>query len=270
MPLVARPLVMVLPRRRQSELRESFTGYGEGGEMEFSRRRMLVGAVGSAALAPFAVSPVGHSAIAQGMTKSPYVPVLGPRSRVMVVNDLAGDIDGLFATVHALLSPSVEIRGIVGTGAQMADETPQRSVELANSILELMNLKGRVPVHAGGAKLAASGRPVRSPGAQAIIAEALRKDTDMPLYVTVGGGLTEVASALQLEPSIAGKFTLVWIGGGPYREGSTGDYNFNLDPIAAQFVFNESTVPLWQVPGDAVEECQVSDTELQVRVAPCA
>ena len=29
----------------------------------------------------------------------PFVPAVGPRSRVLFANDLSGDIDGLFATV---------------------------------------------------------------------------------------------------------------------------------------------------------------------------
>ncbi|HEX7853507.1 MAG TPA: nucleoside hydrolase [Sphingobium sp.] len=90
----------------------------------------------------------------------------------------------------------------------------------------------------------------------------------MPLYVTVGGGLTEVASALILEPRIADRFTLVWIGGDALPGGGTGETNFNIDPLAAQYLFNETSVPIWQVPRAVYATCMVSATELQAFVAP--
>ena len=38
-----------------------------------------------------------------------------PRMRVIIDNDFSGDPDGLFQLAHHLLSPSVEIRGIIGS-----------------------------------------------------------------------------------------------------------------------------------------------------------
>ena len=38
-----------------------------------------------------------------------------PRMRVIIDNDLGGDPDGLFQLAHHLLSPSVEIRGIIAS-----------------------------------------------------------------------------------------------------------------------------------------------------------
>jgi hypothetical protein len=37
--------------------------------------------------------------------------------------------------------------------------------------------------------------PQRSAGAQAIVAEAMRSDSQLPLFSTFGAGLTELASA---------------------------------------------------------------------------
>ena len=70
--------------------------------------------------------------------------------------------------------------------------------------------------------------PVRSPGTQALIDEAMRV-SDLPLFVAVGGGLTEVASAVLLEPKIASRFTLVWIGGDAAPASGEGETNFNID-----------------------------------------
>ena len=39
--------------------------------------------------------------------------IVKPRMRVIIDNDLGGDPDGLFQLAHHVLSPSVEIRGIM-------------------------------------------------------------------------------------------------------------------------------------------------------------
>ena len=38
-----------------------------------------------------------------------------PRMRVIIDNDLGGDPDGLFQLAHHLMSPSVEIRGVIAS-----------------------------------------------------------------------------------------------------------------------------------------------------------
>jgi inosine-uridine nucleoside N-ribohydrolase len=235
--------------------------------MLISRRRMVRGA--SAAAAGAVVGSGAGGAAAQpkpGARRQPFAPPQGPRARVLIVNDLSGDIDGLFATTHALMSRSTEVRGIVGARAREAEGTAALALHNAREILRLMGL-GHIPSWLGGAKLADADTPVPSEGARAIVSEAMRADTDLPLYVTVGSGLSEVASALLMEPRVAGRFTLVWIGGSPPPKGGD-EYNFDIDPIAAQVVFNRTTVPIWQVPSDVYASCVISASELQAYVAP--
>jgi hypothetical protein len=126
-----------------------------------------------------------------------------------------------------------------------------------------------IPVFEGAAgKLADIHTPLRSTGTKAIIDEAMRTDTKLPLFVAVGGGLTEIASAAMLEPRIVDRLTLVWIGGDAYPAGGTGETNFNIDRLAAQFLFNETHLRIWQIPRAVYGTCLVSDTELQAFVAP--
>ncbi len=230
------------------------------------RRQVLIGAgAASLALTSQAAGAAGKpAATAKAGRSRAFARKMGPRCRVMVVNDLSGDIDGLFATVHALLSSSAEVCGIVGTAAKQASETAQLSVQKAEEILRLMGLSGKVPVHLGAARpMTDTSTPVDCAGARAIVAEAMR-DHPLPLYVTVGGGLTEMASALLIEPKIAERCTLVWIGGGSDPQ----EYNLNLDKKAAQTVFNDTVVPIFQVTEKGYGTCQVSNTEIQAYVAP--
>jgi purine nucleosidase len=188
---------------------------------------------------------------------------------MLYVNDLSGDIDGLFATVHALLSPTLDLRGIICSGTPSKDETPQAAVALADEMLRLTGFASKVKVFEGaGHKLAAAGSPQPSAGTQAIIDEARRTDSKLPLYVAVGGGLTEVASAVMIAPDIAARLTLVWIGGDAYPAGGKDESNFNTDAFAAQYLFNDTRVAIWQIPRAVYASCVISDTELQAFVAP--
>jgi len=235
--------------------------------MKTNRRELIKSAV-SAALAS-ALGSIPTLADAAPIPPGPYSPPAGPRSRMVYVNDLSGDIDGLFSAAHAVMSPTSQVRAIVGTGTGRPGETAQHSAALAREMLGLMK-RTAIPVCEGAAGKIADGRgPVHSPGTQAIIDEALRTDTKLPLFVAVGGGLTEVASAVMLEPTIADRFTLVWIGGDAYPAGGTGETNFNFDPLAAQFLFNDTNVRIWQIQRSAYRTNLVSDTELQAYVAPC-
>ena len=65
--------------------------------------------------------------------------------------------------------------------------------------------------------------PVDSYAARDLIDRAMRRPDDDPLYVLTIGCPVNVASALLLEPRIARKIVVVWLGGNPvgwaYREG---------------------------------------------------
>jgi purine nucleosidase len=225
--------------------------------MKIDRRELFAGA-----------GALGLAGLAAKAFAAPFAPLAGPRCRVMLVNDLAGDIDGLFSTVHAVLSPGAQLRGIVGTGASPG-ESAADAAKIAAEMLELMGRTGTVPIHVGvPGKMTAAGVAIASPGSDAIIAEAMRDDP-LPLFVTVGGGLTEVAAALIKEPRIASRMTLVWIGGDPEFKPGDPEYNLNIDPLAAQHVFNASEVRIWELSREVYKTCLISATELQAHVAPC-
>src|SRR5215471_5665883 len=64
-----------------------------------------------------------------------------PRMRVIIDNDFGGDPDGLFALVHHLLSPSVEIRGIIGSHLRPGDfwdTSKQTATHAKNKIVEVL------------------------------------------------------------------------------------------------------------------------------------
>lgn len=207
------------------------------------------------------------------------------RMHIIIDNDFSGDVDGLFQLAHHLMCPSVDIRGIIGShltawpGSNEDDpavmnSTP-RAVAKAREVVKLMGID--VPVVAGAEnQLTAFNEPQPSEGARLIIREAMRTDTDVPLYVVCGASLTDVASAWLMEPEIEKRITVVWIGGREYDgmklpapDTDLLEFNHQLSMKSVELVFNRSQIPLWQVPRDAYRQCIMSLDEVETDIRPC-
>lgn len=205
-----------------------------------------------------------------------------PRMRVIIDNDFSGDPDGLFQLAHILLSPSVEVSAIIGSHLRKGDgfdnsaTQAQNAAAKARELLQVMGMGNKIPVLAGSdTAMRNDSTPVKSAGVNVIIKEALRTDTKLPLYVLCGAGLTEMASALLTAPQIADRLTLVWIGGPEYSDlavpppnYSNPEYNLNIDMAAARVVFNQTGVPIWQVPRNAYRQALFPYSQLVLNVKP--
>lgn len=209
-----------------------------------------------------------------------YKDVIDSRVRVIIDNDFGGDPDGLFQLAHHLLSPTVEVKAIIGSkqydgGFYGYPGNATYACKMANELLSAMKLEGKYQVYEGAnSALADTVTPIASEGAKAIIREAMRDDTKKPLYVVCGAGLTNIASALLMEPKIAKRITLVWIGGTEYDglawpppgASKKWEYNTGIDVKACQVIFNKSDIPIWQVPRDAYRTALTSYAELRYKV----
>ncbi len=208
--------------------------------------------------------------------------VITPRMRVIMDNDFSGDPDGLFALTHLLLSPSVEIRAIIGSHLRADDGfdnskiQAQHAADKANELMYTMSINRNIPVIAGSnAAMPNDSTPVKSEAVNFIIKEALRTDTKLPLYILCGAGLTEIASAVLTDPRIANKLTLIWIGGPEYTDlappppdYSSPEYNLNIDIAAARVIFNQSSIAIWQVPRNAYRQAILPYSQLQLKIKP--
>lgn len=205
---------------------------------------------------------------------------ISKRVRIISDNDYAGDPDGLFQLAQQVLSPSADVRFVLATPHapwvnQAVGDLCEDAARIASECLEICG-RSDIPVVLGtNDKLVDRKTPIDSPAARAIIAEAMRTDTKLPLYVTAGAGLGAIASAWLMEPKIAEHLTLIWIGGHEH-EGLTPvppgapdmEYNLGIDPIAGQVIFNDSNINIWQVPRDMYRFAGASRAELKIRVLP--
>ena len=195
------------------------------------------------------------------------------RVRVIVHTDCKNEADDQYALAHHLMTPKFDVRGIIAghfdgnNHVYGPSKTEQASYDEILKVLNLMGLSGAYPVFHGAAHaLTDTATSIPSEGADFIIQEAMRDD-DRPLYIACQGAITDVASALLMQPEIAKRMTVIWIGGGDYP---TGGYEFNLamDISAANVVFS-SQVPVWQITVGLYKQFAVTLAELQRKVYPC-
>jgi purine nucleosidase len=188
------------------------------------------------------------------------------RCRVVVDNDYAGDPDGILALAHHLLSPSNRVVAITSSFLNprfvVPPATPGATAEdgsrLAAALLAEVGLDEPSPVSAGAEEPFTTGS--RSAAAEAIVAAA-REGSDLPLFLVCGGPLTNVAAALEIDPRIAGRLTLVWIGGS--LDPDAFEYNRDTDPAAAEAVFATPGLEIHQFPLETYRRCAYSVAELQ-------
>jgi inosine-uridine nucleoside N-ribohydrolase len=190
------------------------------------------------------------------------------RARLILNTDAKNEADDQFTIVHALLTPTFDFHGLIAAhfGAHRSPTSMLDSRAEIDKLLDLMDLAGRIPVANGGATaLPDENTPVPSAGAQMIIDQAMADD-DRPLYVAFLGPLTDMASAILMEPRINQRNVIcVWIGGGAWP---TGGREFNLmNDIAAANVVMRSKVQVWQIPSTVYRMMAVSYAELQERCA---
>jgi purine nucleosidase len=192
--------------------------------------------------------------------------------RVLINTDAKNEADDQFAIVHALLSRTLDIRGLIAAhfGSRRSDRSVQESREEIDLLLSLMNLDGQVVVANGAATgIADEETPLDSPGAQLIIEESKLASTDDPLYVAFLGPLTDMASAIMIDPDIVNRNVIVvWIGGVGYGGvDSHPGIEFNLsNDIAAANVVYDSGITIWQVPSNVYSMVSVGYAELEEKI----
>lgn len=214
--------------------------------------------------------------------ETPWRPVVAAspsRPRIIIDNDFSGDPDDLYQLVHHLLSPNVEIRGVIASHLRPGDilddgpDTAANATLVAQGIFRRMGLSSEEMIFTGSPfAIPDIETPYPSPATKFIIEEALRDDPT-ELIFAAGGGLTDLASAILLEPRIVDRMKLIWIGGEehpglayPPANAMPIEYNLLIDVNAARVVF-DSGIQIWQVPRNIYRQCLVSETELRRRVA---
>ena len=203
---------------------------------------------------------------AEQRLKNLQVPI-GPVD-VVLDTDAYNEIDDQFAIAYLLRSKEK-----LNTKALYAapffnglSDSPADGMEKSyNEILHLLDLLGEdVPTFRGSPDyLPDEQTPIVSPAAEDLAARANHYTPEHPLYVVAIGAITNVASAILLNPAVAENTVVVWLGGHALHHHDTKEFNMRQDVAAVRVVMN-SGVPFVQLPCEGVvSSFRISKPELE-------
>ncbi|MCJ7736093.1 MAG: nucleoside hydrolase [Anaerolineae bacterium] len=185
-----------------------------------------------------------------------------PRGPVKMVldTDTYNEIDDQFALAYALLSPGITVEAVYAAPFHNSRSTGpadgmEKSYQEILRVLDRLNVVGEVLVFRGSDRyLPSASEPVCSPATEHLVELALSY-LDEPLYVATIGCITNIASAILIEPAIIKNIVIIWLGGDPCSWPRPNARAFNLvqDTAAAQVIF-DSGAPLVHMPCKNVSE----------------
>jgi len=167
--------------------------------------------------------------------------------------DTYNEIDDQFALVYALLSPEVEVEAVYAapfhnSRSEGPGDGMEKSYEEILRILNILNKDAEGFAFRGSEDyLLDLNAPHRSPAALDLVARSRKADNRDPLYVVAVGAITNVASALLIDPGIVERIVVVWLGGNGHNWPDQREFNFRQDLNASRLIF-DSGVPLVQLP----------------------
>ena len=176
---------------------------------------------------------------------------LGRKKKMILDTDTYNEVDDQFALAFALLSDKVELLSVNAApfknsrSVSPADGMEKSYNEILN-IMKLMGKEGAVPVYRGSTEwLSDRSKPVESDAARNIVNTVMASDETV--YIVAIGAITNVASALIIEPAIAEKACVVWLGGHSNEWEHTREFNMVQDVKSSQTVL-DSGIPFIQIP----------------------
>ncbi len=192
-----------------------------------------------------------------------------PQGRIDVVidTDAYNEIDDQFAIAYLLKnSQKLNTVAIYAAPFSFPHITPSEGMEASyNEIKNLLSLANiELPVYRGSTGyLENESTPVISEAAQHLALIANNYTPEKPLYVIAIGAITNVASAILLNPKIKENCVIVWLGGHSHDMEITDEYNMQQDIAAARVVMS-SGVPFIQLPcAGVVSGFAISESELE-------
>ncbi|MEE0898635.1 MAG: nucleoside hydrolase [Acutalibacteraceae bacterium] len=193
-----------------------------------------------------------------------------PKGKVDVVldTDAYNEIDDQFAIAYLLRSKEkLNTKAIYAAPFYNGKSNgPKDGMEKSyREILKLLSLLGEeCDIFKGSEKyLQNENTPVISPAAHDLAKRVENYSPENPLYVVAIGAITNVASAILLNPNVAENAVVVWLGGHAQHISDTREFNMFQDVAAARVVM-KSGVPFVQLPCvGVVDSFTVSKPELE-------
>lgn len=187
---------------------------------------------------------------------------------VVLDTDAYNEIDDQFAISYLLKSKEkLNTRAIYAAPFFNRNSSgPKDGMEKSyDEILKLLSLLGESADVFLGSEcfLSDEKTPVISDAAKDLAERVKEYSPENPLYVVAIGAITNVASAILLNPQVAENTVVVWLGGHARHYSDTAEFNMAQDVAAARVVM-KSGVPFVQLPCvGVVSSFTVSKPELE-------
>ena len=193
-----------------------------------------------------------------------------PEGRIDAVldTDAYNEIDDQFAIAYLLSYPErANTTAIYAAPFFNAKSSgPADGMEKSyDEILKLLDLmKTERPVFRGSESyLADESTPVISDAARDLADRVKNYTKENPLYIVAIGAITNIASAILLNPEVAERAVLVWLGGHALHYHDTHEFNMKQDVAAARVIY-KSGIPYIQLPCcGVVSDFTISKQELE-------
>ena len=178
---------------------------------------------------------------------------------VVLDTDAFNEIDDQFCIAYMLCSaPKLQTKAIYAAPYyNHRSNSPADGMEKSyQEILNITSLCGRDDLHEACFKgsnhyLPNEETAVESDAAKDLAKRAMDYTAENPLYVLAIGAITNVASALLLEPAIAERIVVVFLGGNAHHMPPNPEFNLMQDIAAGRVVFGSGAalvqLPCWGV-----------------------
>lgn len=174
---------------------------------------------------------------------------------VVIDTDTYNEIDDQYALAYLIKSASelnleaIYAAPFFNTNSSSPADGMEKSYEEILKVLDLVNRPDlKNVVHKGSTNyLPNETTPMVSDAAKDLIERAMKRSDDNPLYVVAIGAITNIASALVMEPGLKEKITVIWLGGNAHDWHHNKEFNLSQDIAAARIIFG-CGVPLVQLP----------------------
>jgi inosine-uridine nucleoside N-ribohydrolase len=178
----------------------------------------------------------------------------GGKIRMVLDTDNFNEVDDQFALAYAVLSKEkLKLEAVYAAPfnnkrATGPGDGMEKSYQEILKILEMLNVSSENFAFRGSPDyLRDIEKPHRSEAALDLVKRAMQSSPDDPLYVVPIGCITNIASAILIEPRIIENIVVVWLGGNGFDWPHQREFNLRQDVLAARVVY-DSGVPFVMMP----------------------
>ncbi len=174
---------------------------------------------------------------------------------VVLDTDTFNEIDDQFALAYLIKSSDrLHLKAIYAAPFQN-DKAANAKVGMEKSYDEIMNVLTligeeelkKIVYKGSDSFLPDEKTPVKSKAAEDLVNRSKGYSLEKPLYVIAIGAITNIASAILMDPDIINRIVLIWLGGHALDWPHNKEFNLHQDVASARIVFG-CGVPMVQLP----------------------